>query len=153
MSRTVSDATSSTQRPLRPLPDPEYVDFAPFWAGTAVGELRVPACTHCARNIWPPRMACPGCAGIDLAWQTVGNRGVLYSWTRIGRAMIAGFETEVPYTVVIVESESDPRVRFVGRLAPGHDHADVDPVMGAELEAVFVTEGEVCLVHWRPVSG
>jgi uncharacterized OB-fold protein len=91
-------------------------------------------------------MACPGCAGIAFTWRSVGRRGRLYSWTTIGRAMLAGFEEQVPYTVVVVESESDPAVRFVGNL-----RGDVVPEIGAPLEAVFVPENGVTLVFWRPV--
>lgn len=133
----------------RPLPDPEYVDFAPFWAGTARGELTVPACTGCDRNVWPPRMACPSCASITFGWKPIGERGRLFSWTTIGRAMLAGFESEVPYTVVIVESERDPRVRFVGRLADGHPV----PAIGDPMVALFVTAADgVNLVYWEPAG-
>ena len=130
---------------FRPLPDPEYADFAPFWAGTALGELRVPTCDACGRPVWPPRMACPTCAGLAFSWQPVGNRGLLYSWTTIGRAMLAGFEADVPYTVVIVEAEADPGVRFVGRLSVGHEVPDI----GTPLVAEFVRCDGVTLVHWR----
>jgi uncharacterized OB-fold protein len=133
----------------RPLPDPEYADFAPFWQGTARGELRVPACVRCGRRQWPPRMACPTCGGLDFAWSSIGDRGRLYSWTTIGRAMLPGFESEVPYTVVIVEAEADPRIRFVGRLDPAHEL----PAIGDPLVAVFVPVEDVVLVYWRPDPG
>jgi uncharacterized OB-fold protein len=129
----------------RHLPDPDYVDFAPFWAGTALGELRVPTCDGCGRRTWPPRMACPACAGLAFSWQPVGNRGVLYSWTTIGRAMLAGFEADVPYTVVVVEAEVDSRIRFVGRLSAAQEV----PEIGASLVAEFVPCDGVTLVHWR----
>jgi uncharacterized OB-fold protein len=132
----------------RPLPDPEYVDFAPFWEGTAQGELRVPGCDSCGRFVWPPRMACPTCAGLAFTWRPIGNRGRLYSWTTIGRAMMSGFEADVPYTVLIIEAEADARVRFVGRL----EGADVVPEIGAPLVADFVVVDGVTLVHWRPVT-
>jgi hypothetical protein len=132
----------------RPLPDPAYTDFAPFWQGTQEGELRVPTCTTCGRRLWPPRMACPSCAGLHVDWNPIGNRGRLYSWTTIGRAMLPGFETEVPYTVVIVESDADPRVRFVGRLEDGFEV----PEIGAPLTATFVPIQDVTLVYWRPVE-
>lgn len=148
----MSGPTPGTVPAVRPVPDRGYPDFAAFWRGTAVGELRVPACEECGRNVWPPRMACPGCAGITFGWHAIGNRGVLYSWTRIGRAMLAGFEAEVPYAVVIVEAEADPRVRFVGRLALECDRADIEPEIGAALEAVFVPSGDVTLVYWRPAA-
>jgi uncharacterized protein len=133
----------------RPLPDPEYADFAPFWQGTAHGELRVPACVTCGRRQWPPRMACPACSGLDFAWSSIGDRGRLYSWTTIGRAMLPGFESEVPYTVVIVAAEADPRIRFVGRLDPAHEL----PGIGDPLVAVFVPVEDVVLVYWRPDPG
>jgi len=138
----------------RPLPDLEYADFAPFWQGTARGELRVPACVRCGRRQWPPRMACPACGGLDFAWSSIGDRGRLYSWTTIGRAMLPGFESEVPYTVVIVAAEADPRIRFVGRLDPAHEPpAHELPGIGDPLVAVFVPVEDVVLVYWRPDPG
>jgi uncharacterized OB-fold protein len=138
----------------RPLPDPEYADFAPFWQGTARGELRVPACVRCGRRQWPPRMACPACGGLDFAWSSIGDRGRLYSWTTIGRAMLPGFESEVPYTVVIVAAEADPRIRFVGRLDPAHEPpAHELPGIGDPLVAVFVPVEDVVLIYWRPDPG
>jgi uncharacterized protein len=138
----------------RPLPDPEYADFAPFWQGTARGELRVPACIACGRRQWPPRMACPACGGLDFAWSSIGDRGRLYSWTTIGRAMLPGFESEVPYTVVIVAAEADPRIRFVGRLDPAHEPpAHELPGIGDPLVAVFVPVEDVVLVYWLPDPG
>jgi uncharacterized OB-fold protein len=163
----------------RPLPDPEYPDFAPFWQGTARGELRVPACVRCGRRQWPPRMACPACGGLDFAWSSIGDRGRLYSWTTIGRAMLPGFESEVPYTVVIVAAEADPRIRFVGRLDPAHEPPAHEPpaheppaheppaheppahelpghelpAIGDPLVAVFVPVEDVVLVYWRPDPG
>jgi uncharacterized protein len=145
----VRDVLRTSAAGRRPLPDPAYPDFAPFWAGTRRGDLVVPSCEDCGRHVWPPRMACPACAGLRFAWSSVGLRGRLYSWTTIGRAMLPGFEDELPYTVVIVESADDPRVRFVGQLAADHSL----PAIGDPLIATFVSAGDVTLVHWAPDPG
>jgi uncharacterized OB-fold protein len=72
----------------------------------------------------------------------------LYSWTVVGRAMAAGFEDAVPYTVVAVSSLDDESVRFIGNLVNADD---VSLAIGMQMEAVFreVTD-EVTLVDWRP---
>ncbi|HEV7710453.1 MAG TPA: hypothetical protein VGP16_19815 [Asanoa sp.] len=64
-------------------------------------------------------------------------------------AEAAGFETEVPYTVVIVSAAADPRIRFVGRLADGHEV----PAIGDPMVASFVPNGDVTLVNWLPRGG
>ncbi len=128
----------------RPLPDVEYTDFAPFWAGTHDHALLVPVCVRCGRRSWPPRLACPNCTGTAFDWQPITPTGTLYSWTTVGRAMLPGFESEVPYTVVVVAADDEPAIRFVGRLADG----EPVPKIGAPLVARFTPVDEVTLVYW-----
>lgn len=129
----------------RPLPDPEYPDLEPYWRAAAEGRLVAQACGACGRLRWPPRPACAGCGSLANAWHEVSGRGRVYSWTVIGRAMLPGFEDRVPYAVVIVEAEDDPRIRFVGNLLGPSDRLAI----GAGVEVDFETVGGVALPQWR----
>lgn len=130
----------------RPLPDVGYPDFAPYWAAAAKGCLVAQACAACGRLRWPPRPACAECGSLEIAWRTLRGRGRVYSWTVVGRAMLPGFADRVPYTVVIVEAEEEPRLRFVGNLVG--DASEL--AIGAPAQVTFEAAGEgVVLPQWQ----
>lgn len=71
--------------------------------------------------------------------------GELYSWTTIGRAFLAGFESDVPYTVGIVEL-SGLGVRMLGRIV---DCNPGDLRLQLPMKAVFsVASPNITLCHW-----
>lgn len=132
----------------KPLPDVEAPDFAPFWQGCREGKLQVLACRHCGARRWPPRPMCPSCHALESDWVAVQGRGRLYSWTVVGRAMLPGFEDDVPYPVVVVELEDAPGVRFLGNVV---DARPEDLRIDMPMQAVFreVSPG-ITLPYWRP---
>lgn len=99
-----------------PLPDTEEPELAPFWAGCRAGELRMPRCQGCGRDLWPPRAACRHCGALDREWRAVPGRGKLFTWTVVGHTPIAGFAAAVPFAVGVVEVDGLPGVRMVGRV-------------------------------------
>jgi uncharacterized protein len=99
--------------------DPVY---EPFWAATAEGGLRVQECEQCGTRRWPPRVACANCASESTRWVAVEGRGRVYSWVVVHRT---GLDRSVPYTVLIVELDEAPQLRFVGGLAPGEEDATI----------------------------
>lgn len=131
-----------------PIPNVNHPDFAPFWRGTANGELCTPVCSSCGTRSWPPRMACPECRCLQFEWSAIGNVGRVYSWTEIGVATLPGFEEDIPYVVLAVEAGSDPNIRFLGRLVDGWS----TPSIGTEVAAVFRPFKGGFLVDWRPTS-
>lgn len=136
--------------PHRDVPVPDLDDplFAPFWQGTAKGELRVQQCPKCKTAYWPPRAMCVLCESFDLAWITCNPRGRLFSWTIVGKATAKGFP-DVPYVVAIVELDQ-PNVRVVGNVV-GIDPPDLR--VGIPLHARFVpagANGEIHIIEWHP---
>ena len=78
--------------------------------------------------------------------------GEVFSWTVVHRSQTPGFETEMPYAVVLVELEDAKGVRMVGNLV----NCTPDKLKaGLAMEAVFTpsADGSVKLVNWQPVSG
>lgn len=133
----------------KPLPDRQDIDNGRFWTGTDEGRLQVKHCDNCSRDHWPPRLGCPYCGSYNVEWAAVDPTGTIFSWTVVHRSQTPGFDTEVPYAVVLVELDSAKGVRMVGNLA------DCPPdrlKAGLAVEAVFTpaADGSVKLVNWRP---
>ena len=95
-----------------PLPDVEDPVTAPFFAGAARGELRIPRCARCGRFVWYPESACPGCGG-ETEWVAVSGRGSLFSWAVVRRPFLPAFEDKVPFVSALVAIDEDPSVRVV----------------------------------------
>jgi uncharacterized OB-fold protein len=136
-------------RAPKPLPDVDDLDNGPFWRGTAAGKLQVKQCGACGRHHWPPRLGCPHCGSGDVGWVTVARRGEVYAWTVVHRSQTPGFETEVPYAVVLVALDAAPGVRMIGNLV---NLAPDQLKPGLRVEAVFTPagDGSVTLVNWQP---
>ena len=97
-------------------------------------------------------MGCPYCGSGDVKWVTVDPRGEIFSWTVVHRSQTPGFESEVPYAVILVELKGAKGVRMVGNLV---DCKLDDIKAGLPVEAVFTpsADGSVKLVNWRPIAG
>ncbi len=132
----------------KPLPDVQAVDFAPYWRGCREGKLMVLGCRSCGTRRWPPRPMCPECNSLEFDWVEVRGRGRIFSWTTVGRAMLPGFENDVPYAVVIVELEESPGIRFIGNVL---DARPEDLRIDMPMEVVFETVAEgITMPFWRP---
>jgi uncharacterized OB-fold protein len=132
-----------------PVPDLNDPQFAPFWAGTREGKLRIQQCSDCKTYRWPPRITCRHCRSMKSEWVEVEPRGTLYTYTVVGRATAKGY-SNVPYTVGFVTLDAHPNVRIIGNVV------DVEPSavrIGMPLKARFVPagpKGEMTLIHWTP---
>ncbi len=98
------------------LPDTADPASAPFWEGTAAGELRVQACADCGLWRMPPRPMCPACLSLDAVWHVTSGRGQLWSYVRPHPPLLPAYAAVAPYNVIVVELAEDPRIRFVGNL-------------------------------------
>jgi uncharacterized OB-fold protein len=135
----------------RPLPNPEFAEFAEFWRGTRRHELLVEQCQECGLPRWPPRPVCRRCLSSAARWTAVPPLGHLFTWTVVMRQTTSGLPP--PYAVGLVQIDGlqdAPTLRFLGRLV------EVEPErlsIDMPVEAVFeqVTD-EVVLVNWRPRS-
>ena len=145
--------TPSTRGDIRtvstPVPDTSDRTLAEYWAGTAVGELRVQVCDRCGRYRWPPRPACFACQSLDVSWVPAPLTGELFTWTTVGFSTLEGFRELIPYAVGAVQLDGIP-VRVTGFL-------DVDPsalAVGDRLRVEFIPRsGGVVLPIWTPDDG
>lgn len=127
-----------------PRPDREDPQFAPFWEGTDVGELRVQRCSSCQAVRWPPRPMCAACHSTETDWVAVAPRGTVYSWVGVEHQTARGLPS--PYVLGLVELDDAP-VRMLGRLV-GIDRSGA--AIGARVVAEFQSsESGVMLVNWR----
>ena len=111
---------------------PGSPEFEPFWQATAAGDLSVQQCDQCGTRRWPPRAACANCGSDSSHWVTVGGSGRVYSWVVVHRTAMESMRARVPYSVLIVELDEHPHLRFVGGLVP--EEADAEPRIGMPVE-------------------
>lgn len=97
----------------RPLPEPTDSSRA-FWSACGEGRLVLQRCRSCQQVQFYPRSLCANCLSDDLAWIEASGRGVVYSYTVVHRALMAGFADEVPYVIALVQL--DEGVRLMTRL-------------------------------------
>jgi uncharacterized OB-fold protein len=140
-----------------PLPQVDEVT-APFWEGTAAGELRMQSCAGCGRLRFPPRPMCPWCRSLDVRWKVMSGRGRVWSFVVPHPPVLPAFALVAPYNVVVVELDEDPTLRMVGNLVADPDGPinAVDPAtieIGAPARVVFQPAGEdVTLPRWVPAG-
>lgn len=83
---------------------------APFWQACApdTGEPRLllQRCRDCGGLRCPPEKLCPACGCGDFTWQAASGRATLWSWTRIHKAYLPGFDP--PYTACLVKLDEGP---------------------------------------------
>jgi uncharacterized OB-fold protein len=133
-------------------------DSAPFWAGTAAGELRVQTCRRCGSRRFPPRPMCPTCRSTESDWPTVSGRGTIWSFVVPHPPLLPAYSALAPYNVVVVALAEDQALRMVGNLIarPGAAINSVDPAtiqIGAPVTIVFCDAGEgIHLPRWVPAS-
>ena len=135
------------------LPDPDDPDNAPFWAGTARGELRIQRCDACGRRRMPPRPMCPSCRSLQQSWQKMSGRGTIWSFVVPHPPLLPAYAEIAPYNVVIVALDEEPTIRLVGNVIAGPDGTlgDVDPhsiEIGEAVQVVYREVGDVTLPQW-----
>ncbi|RIK98150.1 MAG: hypothetical protein DCC71_21210 [Proteobacteria bacterium] len=127
-----------------PLPD---ADTAPYWEAAARGELALQRCDGCDAWRFPPRPGCPRCGSLASRWERASGRGTVWSFVVVHGPVLPAFAERVPFAVVLVELDEDPRLRVVGNL-PGVAPARVR--IGMRVEACFETVADgVALPQWR----
>ncbi len=135
------------------LPDLDDETSAPFWAGTARGELLVQTCSACGAWRMPPRPMCPRCRSIAVAWVPTSGRGTIWSYVVPHPPLLAAYAELAPYNAIVVALEEDPTIRFVGNLVTGSDGPinEIDPatiVIGEAVRVVFAAVEDVALPRW-----
>ena len=135
------------------LPDLDDDDAAPFWAGTARGELLVQTCADCGQRRIPPRPMCFACRSLRHTWVAVSGRGRIWSFVVVHPPLLPAYGALAPYNVVTVSLEEDTRLRLVGNLVmrPDGPINEVDPAnirIGEPVRVAFQRVDDVVLPRW-----
>jgi uncharacterized OB-fold protein len=135
------------------LPDITEPTSAPFWEGTARGELLVQTCASCGLRRMPPRPMCSRCRSIEVRWEVTSGRGRVWSFIVPHPPLLPAFAEVAPYNAIIVELEEDPLIRFAGNLVTGPDGEinEIDPAtirIGEPVRVVFHQIDDVFLPRW-----
>ncbi|WP_051236413.1 Zn-ribbon domain-containing OB-fold protein [Ottowia thiooxydans] len=90
-----------------PVPTPET---EAFWEGCAQGLFLLQHCDHCGHVQFYPRPLCTQCHRTDLSWRAAGGGGRVHSYTVVYRGPGPAFDTDVPYSLVLVDLDEGPRI-------------------------------------------
>jgi len=98
------------------LPKPT-ADSAPFWEGCDRGELLLARCGECGYRFYYPRRLCPKCGSSLIGFEASAGTGTVFSLSEV-RVSFYGpaWESQLPYTVVLVDLDEGPRMlsRLIG---------------------------------------
>jgi len=135
------------------LPDIEDPDSAPFWEGTARGELLVQTCASCGRARIPPRPMCFACRSLEHRWMPFSGRGIIWSFIIAHPPLLPAYQAVAPYNVITVALEEDPSLRLVGNLVARSDglinEVDASTMgIGDPVRVVFQQVDDVWLPRW-----
>jgi hypothetical protein len=135
------------------LPDLDDADAAPFWSGTARGELLVQTCAACGQRRMPPRPMCPRCRSLQHTWERLSGRGTIWSFVIAHPPLLPAYQALAPYNVITVALEEDAGLRFVGNLVARPDGSinEVDPSsirIGDRVRVVFQPVDDVFFPRW-----
>ena len=128
------------------LPVDDDRDTAGFFEAAGRGELVVRACAECGAFLHLPRAYCRTCGSWEGRWQPVAGAARLHSWTVVEHQVHPDYPA--PYTVVLVELDEAPGVRYVGNLPGRPDLHD-----GMAMRVRFDDAGDgVTLPNWEPAA-
>jgi uncharacterized OB-fold protein len=135
------------------LPDLDDDDAAPFWQGTARGELLVHTCADCGLRRLPPRPMCPACRSLRHEWKQLSGRGTIWSFVVVHPPLLPAYQSLAPYNVVTVALADDPTLRLVGNLVARPDGPinEIDPStirIDESVRVVFQQVEDVHLPRW-----
>jgi len=128
---------------LRPVIDDP--DTSGFWAAARRHQLVVRMCDRCGAVLHLPRAYCHACGSWEGDWVPVSGRARLRSWTTAEHQVHPAYP--VPYTIVLVELDDHPSVRFVGFLPGAADLAD-GQAMRVRFEEL---DDGIVVPQWEPV--
>ncbi|MGV0714280.1 OB-fold domain-containing protein [Mycolicibacterium sp. XJ662] len=132
--------------PERPLPVVDDEETGGFWQAAAEHRLVVRGCEVCGAKLHLPKSYCHHCGSWEAGWHDVRPTGSVYSWTVVRHAIHEAFPT--PYTIVLVQLDDHPTIRFIGRLA-GAAALSVGMPMRVCFEDI---KPGVTLPQWEPVQ-
>lgn len=121
-------------------------DTRGFFEAAARDVLAVSICSVCETVLHPPLGVCRACGSQAITWQATSGSATLYSWAVVEHQPDS--PVAVPFTLVLVELDDYPGVRFVGRLAGNRELA-----IGQPMRVTFenITES-IRIPNWECVS-
>lgn len=87
---------------LKPLPKIDELNQA-HWHGAQHGRLMIQQCKICNTYRYPFKKMCTHCYSTEVDWKQVSGKGSIWSWCVFHRPYFKGFESEMPYNVVLVK--------------------------------------------------
>jgi len=137
--------TANPTSPMRPL---VTLDTAFFWAGTALGELRIQRCPACGALRHPPGPMCPACGTPgDGGYVVAAGTGEVFSYVVHHHPPVPG--KKLPMVVALVQLPEG--VRMVGEM-PGVAPDRVR--IGLPVQVAFTrVDDDLVLPTWRPAEG
>ena len=117
-------AAETTARRILPVEDD--LDSRGFFEAARRGELAVRVCDGCGAVLHVPVPYCHACGSWEGSWTPVRGTGHLVSWTTAEHQVHPAYP--VPYTIVLVELDDPPGVRFVGYLPGAPQLIDGQPM-------------------------
>lgn len=133
----------------KPLPVPD-LDSEEYWKGCKRHDLLIQQCKDCGTFRFPPSPLCHNCNSRNTEWTWVSGKGKIYSWVVVHHPIYPVFASEVPYAVVLVALDENPRVRIPGNILDC-PLEDIRGGMAVEVTFDDVTD-EVTLPKWRPLK-
>jgi uncharacterized OB-fold protein len=137
---------ASDETIAKPVPVPGDLDRQ-YWDGAREGRLMLQRCTGCGRYAHPPTMICNHCGREDQVWERVSGRGTIHSFTIARQSTTRGFQSEVPYVVVLVAVEEDPDVLILTNLVGEFDLNALD--VGDPVSVIFEGRGEMVIPQFE----
>ena len=139
--------TNQAPPPLpRPVPIADEAS-QPFFDAAAEGKLLLRYCAQCKRFMTYSAEFCDNCLGSDLEWKAASGKGTVYSYVVMHQVLHPGFAGEVPYNVVVVETDEGPRLQsnLLGT-------SDADIKVGMRVEVECQQAGDVMVPYWKATS-
>ena len=132
----------------RPLPNPDEMDTAEFWAATKNKELRYQQCDSCHTVVFYPRRHCTGCTSGQLQWKTASGKGTVYTYSVVRQSYHPFFRNVVPYAVAWIDLDEGPRLlsNVVGVEDPLTDIS-----IGMPVTVEWEEHENVCIPLFKPV--
>ena len=119
-------------------------DSEAWWAEVEADRFALPLCNDCGQRFFPPMPACPYDGSRAVSLSPARQKGVVYSWIVVNRALHPAFTSDVPYVIATVDLADG--ARMFGRLFT--DTGDV--TAGMPVRVRFYTAGGWRLVGFEP---
>lgn len=116
----------------------------PFFDAAAEGKLLLRFCAKCQRYMTYAAEFCDNCFASDMEWKAASGKGTVYSYVVMHQVLHPGFAAEVPYNVIVVETDEGPRLQsnLLGT-------ADADIKVGMRVEVTCQQAGDVMVPYWQ----